>query len=146
MPTRNARTTWNGGLQDGSGQVELTSSKLATFDVSFPKRTAEDADGSTSPEELIAAAHSSCFAMQLSGNIARAGGTPKTLDVHAAVELGPDKDRGGFMLTGILLTVRGDVEDLDADGFVAAAQAAKEGCPVSKALAGVDISLDASLY
>jgi osmotically inducible protein OsmC len=146
MPTRNARTTWNGGLQDGSGQVELTSSKLATFDVSFPKRTAEDADGSTSPEELIAAAHSSCFAMQLSGNIARAGGTPKTLDVQAAVELGPDKDRGGFMLTGIRLTVRGEVEDLDADGFVAAAQAAKEGCPVSKALAGVDISLDASLY
>jgi osmotically inducible protein OsmC len=146
MPIRNARTTWNGGLQDGSGQVELTSSKLATFDVSFPKRTAEDANGSTSPEELIAAAHSSCFAMQLSGNIASAGGTPKTLDVQAAVELGPDKDRGGLMLTGIRLTVRGDVEDLDADGFVAAAQAAKEGCPVSKALAGVDISLDASLY
>ncbi|MDX6319843.1 MAG: lipoyl-dependent peroxiredoxin [Nocardioidaceae bacterium] len=146
MPTRNARTTWNGGLQDGSGQVELSSSKLATFDVSFPKRTADDANGSTSPEELIAAAHSSCFAMQLSGNIASAGGTPKTLDVQAAVELGPDKDRGGLMLTGIRLTVRGDVEDLDADGFVAAAQAAKEGCPVSKALAGVDISLDASLY
>jgi osmotically inducible protein OsmC len=146
MPIRNARTTWNGGLQDGSGQVELASSKLATFDVSFPKRTAEDANGSTSPEELIAAAHSSCFAMQLSGNIASAGGTPKTLDVQAAVELGPDKDRGGFMLTGFRLTVRGDVEDLDADGFVAAAQAAKEGCPVSKALAGVDISLDASLY
>jgi osmotically inducible protein OsmC len=146
MSIRNARTTWNGGLQDGSGQVELTSSKLATFDVSFPKRTAEDANGSTSPEELIAAAHSSCFAMQLSGNIASAGGTPKTLDVQAAVELGPDKDRGGLMLTGIRLTVRGDVEDLDADGFVAAAQAAKEGCPVSKALAGVDISLDASLY
>jgi lipoyl-dependent peroxiredoxin len=146
MPTRNARTTWNGGLQDGSGQVELSSSKLATFDVSFPKRTADDADGSTSPEELIAAAHSSCFAMQLSGNIANAGGTPKTLDVQAAVQLGPDKDRGGFMLTGIRLTVRGDVEGLDADGFAAAAQAAKEGCPVSKALAGVDISLDASLY
>jgi lipoyl-dependent peroxiredoxin len=146
MPTRNARTTWNGGLQDGSGQVELSSSKLATFDVSFPKRTAEDADGNTSPEELVAAAHSSCFAMQLSGNIARAGGTPKTLDVHAAVSLGRDEERGGFMLTGIRLTVRGDVEDLDADGFVAAAQAAKEGCPVSKALAGVDISLDASLY
>jgi osmotically inducible protein OsmC len=146
MPTRNARTTWNGGLQDGSGQVELSSSKLATFDVSFPKRTADDANGSTSPEELIAAAHSSCFAMQLSGNIASAGGTPKTLDVQAAVQLGPDKERGGLMLTGIQLTVRGDVEDLDAEGFLAAAQAAKEGCPVSKALAGVDISLDASLY
>lgn len=145
MPTRNARTNWNGGLQDGSGQVELSSSKVATFDVSFPKRAAEDADGTTSPEELIAAAHSSCFAMQLSANVASAGGTPKSLEVDAAVSLGPDKDGGGFKLTGIVLTVRGDVEGLDADGFAAAAQAAKDGCPVSKALTGVDISLDAAL-
>jgi osmotically inducible protein OsmC len=146
MPTRNAHTNWNGGLLDGSGQIELSSSKAGTFDVSFPKRTSDSADGTTSPEELIAAAHSSCFAMQLSGNIANAGGTPKTLDVSAAVTLGPDKDRGGLQLTGILLTVRGDVEDLDAEGFVAAAEAAKAGCPVSKALTGVDISLDAALY
>jgi osmotically inducible protein OsmC len=118
---------------------------VATFDVSFPKRTAEDADGTTSPEELIAAAHSSCFAMQLSGNIAKAGGTPKSLEVHAAVSLGPDKERGGLHLTGIALTVRGEVEGLDAEGFAAAAQAAKEGCPVSKALTGVDITLEASL-
>jgi osmotically inducible protein OsmC len=145
MPTRNAVTNWTGGLQDGSGQVELSSSQVATFDVSFPKRAAENADGTTSPEELIAAAHSSCFAMQLSGNIASAGGTPKTLEVQAAVSLGPDKERGGFMLTGIALTVRGEVEGLDADGFAAAAQAAKEGCPVSKALTGVDITLDAAL-
>jgi osmotically inducible protein OsmC len=145
MPTRNAVTNWTGGLQDGSGQVELSSSQVATFDVSFPKRAAENADGTTSPEELIAAAHSSCFAMQLSGNIASAGGTPKTLEVKAAVSLGPDKERGGFMLTGIALTVRGEVEGLDADGFAAAAQAAKEGCPVSKALTGVDITLDAAL-
>ena len=145
MPTRNAVTNWTGGLQDGSGQVELSSSQVATFDVSFPKRAAENADGTTSPEELIAAAHSSCFAMQLSGNIASAGGTPKSLEVQAAVSLGPDKERGGFMLTGIALTVRGEVEGLDADGFAAAAQAAKEGCPVSKALTGVDITLDAAL-
>jgi osmotically inducible protein OsmC len=145
MPTRNARTDWRGGLQDGSGQVELSSSKVATFDVSFPKRSAENADGTTSPEELIAAAHSSCFAMQLSGNIAKAGGTPKSLEVHAAVSLGPDKERGGLQLTGIALTVRGEVEGLDAEGFAAAAQAAKEGCPVSKALTGVDITLEASL-
>jgi osmotically inducible protein OsmC len=146
MPTRNAHTSWTGGLHDGSGQVELSSSKVATFEVSFPKRTADDANGVTSPEELIAAAHSSCFAMQLSGNIANAGGTPKSLDVRAAVSLGADTERGGLMLTGIVLTVRGDVEGLDAEGFVAAAQAAKEGCPVSKALAGVDISLDAALH
>jgi osmotically inducible protein OsmC len=146
MPTRTAHTNWRGGLQDGSGQVELSSSKVDTFDVSFPKRTSETAEGTTSPEELIAAAHSSCFAMQLSGNIANAGGTPKTLDVHAAVTLGRDEDRGGLQITGIVLTVRGDVDGLDADGFVAAAEAAKEGCPVSKALAAVDISLDAALY
>ena len=76
MATRTARTAWNGTLETGGGQVELSSSKVGTFDVSFPKRTAEDADGTTSPEELIAAAHSSCYAMQFSALIAQAGGTP----------------------------------------------------------------------
>jgi len=144
MPTRTARTAWTGSLQEGSGQVELTSSQVATFDVSFPKRAAENADGTTSPEELIAAAHSSCYAMQLSGNIAAAGGTPVALDVRADVSLGPDP-AGGFRLTGITLTVRGEVEGLDAAGFEQAAQAAKAGCPVSKALTGVEITLDAAL-
>jgi lipoyl-dependent peroxiredoxin len=145
MPTRTARTAWDGGLQDGSGQVELTSSGRGTFDVSFPKRAADDAGGTTSPEELIAAAHSSCFAMQLSALIAAAGGTPVSLEVRADVSLGPDPSDGGFKLTGIALTVKGEVEGLDAAGFQDAAQAAKAGCPVSKALAGVDITLDASL-
>src|SRR5919199_1444480 len=144
MATRTARTAWDGGLQDGTGQVELSSSKVGTFDVSFPKRAAEDAGGTTSPEELIAAAHSSCFAMQLSANIAQAGGTPQALEVKADVSLGPDP-AGGFRLTGIVLTVRGEVEGLDAAGFEKAAQEAKAGCPVSKALTGVDISLDAAL-
>ena len=144
MPTRTARTAWNGSLQEGSGQTELTSSGVGTFDVSFPKRAADEADGTTSPEELIAAAHSACFAMQLSANIAEAGGTPQSLDVTADVSLGPDK-AGGFRLTGIKLTVRGEVEGLDAAGFEKAAQAAKEGCPVSKALAGTTITLDAAL-
>ena len=145
MPTRTARTAWNGGLQDGSGQVELSSSKVGTFDVSFPKRAADEAGGTTSPEELVAAAHSSCYAMQLSALIAAAGGTPQSLDVTADVSLGPDAGDGGFRLTGITLTVIGEVEGLDADGFQKAAQAAKAGCPVSKALAGVEITLDASL-
>jgi len=144
MPTRTARTAWTGTLQEGSGQVELTSSQLATYDVSFPRRTAESADGTTSPEELIAAAHSACYAMQLSGNIAAAGGTPVALDVQADVSLGPDP-AGGFHLTGITLTVRGEVEGLDAAGFEKAAQDAKAGCPVSKALTGVEITLDAAL-
>ena len=144
MPTRTARTAWNGGLQDGSGQVELSSSKVGTFDVSFPKRAADDADGTTSPEELIAAAHSSCYAMQLSALIAEAGGTPQSLEVQAEVDLGPDP-AGGFQLTGIRITVRGEVDGLDEAGFVEAAEAAKAGCPVSKALKAVDITLDAAL-
>jgi osmotically inducible protein OsmC len=144
MPTRTARTAWTGTIAEGSGQVELSSSHLATYDVSFPKRTADDANGSTSPEELIAASHSSCYAMALAGGIGRAGGTPVSLDVRADVTLGPDPD-GGFKLTGIVLTVRGKVDGLDAAGFEQAAQEAKAGCPISKALAAVDITLDAAL-
>ena len=145
MPTRSARTAWNGGLEDGSGQVELSSSKVGTYDVSFPKRAADEAGGTTSPEELIAAAHSSCFAMQLSHLIAAAGGTPQSLEVTADVTLGADAGDGGFRLTGIMLTVVGEVEGLDAAGFELAAQAAKAGCPISKALTGVEITLDAKL-
>ena len=145
MPTRTARTAWNGGLEDGSGQVALSSSKVGTYGVSFPKRAADEAGGATSPEELIAAAHSSCFAMQLSALIAAAGGTPQSLEVTADVSLGPDKGDGGFRLTGIALKVVGEVDGLDAAGFEKAAQDAKVGCPVSKALTGVDITLDAKL-
>lgn len=145
MPTRTARTAWDGGLEDGSGQVELSSSKAGTYSVSFPRRAADDAEGVTSPEELIAAAHSACFAMQLSANVAEAGGTPHSLEVSADVSLGPDAAAGGFALTGITLTVRGEVEGLDAAAFLKAAEAAKAGCPVSKALAGVEITLDAAL-
>jgi osmotically inducible protein OsmC len=144
MPTRTARTAWTGTLEKGSGQVELSSSHVGTYDVSFPKRAAEDAGGTTSPEELIAAAHSACYAMQLSALIAQAGGTPQALDVQADVSLGPDP-AGGFRLTGIKLTVRGEVEGLDPDAFAKVAQEAKSTCPVSKALTGVDISLDAAL-
>jgi osmotically inducible protein OsmC len=145
MPTRTARTAWNGTLETGSGQVELSSSHVGTYEVSFPKRAADEAGGTTSPEELVAAAHSSCFAMQLSANIAEAGGTPHSLEVTADVSLGPDQDNGGFKLTGIALKVVGEVEGLDEAGFQKAADAAKAGCPVSKALAAVDITLDASL-
>lgn len=143
MPTRSAHTAWKGGLADGSGQTELTSSGVGTFDVSFPKRAADDAGGTTSPEELIAAAHSACFAMQLSAVLAEAGGTPVALDVTADVTLRPDP-AGGFRISGIVLKVSGEVEGLDADGFAAAAQAAKATCPVSKALTGTDITLEVS--
>src|SRR2546421_945247 len=144
MPTRTARTAWNGDLQTGSGQVELSSSKVGTYDVSFPKRAADDADGTTSPEELIAAADSACYSMALSAEIGRAGGTPQSLDVTAAVTLGPDP-AGGFRISGIALTVRAEVEGLDEAGFESAAQAAKNGCPGRKALTGSTITLDAAL-
>src|SRR3954454_16880244 len=100
MPTRTARTAWNGDLQNGSGQVELTSSGVGTYDVSFPKRAADDADGTTSPEELIAAAHTACYAMSISNEIAQRGGVPQAIDVQADVALGPDSVAGGFKLTG----------------------------------------------
>ena len=143
MPTRSARTAWNGTLQEGSGQVELSSSKVGTYEVSFPKRAADEAGGTTSPEELIAAAHSACFAMALSSEIGKAGGTPQSLEVSADVTLG--QQDGAPAITGIAITVRGEVDGLDADGFQEAAQKAKAGCPVSKALTGTEITLDASL-
>ncbi|MGV8966083.1 MAG: OsmC family peroxiredoxin [Cellulomonas sp.] len=144
MPTRIARTAWTGTLMEGSGQVELTSSGTGTFDVSFPRRTAEKAEGITSPEELIAAAHSSCYAMQLSAVIAEAGGVPIALQVTDEATLVPDP-AGGFRISTIAVTVRGEVEGLDAAGFATAAEKAKETCPVSKALTGVVITLDAAL-
>lgn len=144
MPTRSARTAWNGTLETGSGQVELSSSKLATFDVSFPRRAADDANGTTSPEELLAASHSACYAMQLSAELGAAGGTIEALDVSADVTLGADP-AGGFRLTKIALTVRGEVTGIDSDAFLAAAESTKLNCPISKALTGVEITLDAAL-
>ncbi|SMH50605.1 osmotically inducible protein OsmC [Rathayibacter oskolensis] len=143
MPTRTARTAWNGSLETGEGQVELSSSKLGTYDVSFPKRAADDANGSTSPEELLGAAHSACYAMQFSAVLGQAGGTVEALDVRADVSLGPDS-AGGFKLTGIALIVSGEVSGIDEATFLKAAEDAKNTCPVSKALTGVEITLDAT--
>jgi osmotically inducible protein OsmC len=145
VPTRTARTAWTGTLAEGSGQVELTSSGIGTYEVSFPKRAADESPGTTSPEELIAAAHTACYAMSLTSEVAKAGGTPHALDVTATVTLGADAERGGFAITGIALAVEGEVEGLDEAAFEKAAQTAKEGCPVSKALAGTTITLQASL-
>ena len=144
MPTRSARTAWDGGFETGSGQVELTSSGLATFDVSFPKRASDDGGGATNPEELLAASHSACYTMSLSAGIGRLGGTVHTIETTADVTLGPDP-AGGFKLTGIALTVRAEVDGLDDAAFQQAAAEAKAGCPISKALTGVDITLDAAL-
>jgi len=120
------------------------SSGVGTFDMSFPKRSADAADGTTSPEELIAAAHSACFSMQFAALLSAAGGTVNSLATDAEVGLGPDQPKG-FRLTGIKLTVRGRVDGLDAATFSDIASQAKAACPVSKALTGVDITLDAAL-
>ena len=143
MSQRSAHTSWTGGLQDGTGHVTLTSSGAGSFDVSFPKRTSEEADGTTSPEELIGAAHSACYSMQLSSYVAKAGGTPVRLEVDATVTLAPDP-AGGSRISQIDLTVRGTVENLDEEAFKKAATEAKTNCPVSKALAGTTITLDAA--
>jgi lipoyl-dependent peroxiredoxin len=141
MPTRTARTSWKGSLQEGTGTVVLASSGLGTYEVSFPKRAAEDAGGATSPEELIAAAHSACFAMQFSALLGADGGSEPELEVAADVTLGPDP-AGGFRISGIKLTVSGSAEGVSAEDFARIAADAKATCPVSKALTGTEITLD----
>jgi osmotically inducible protein OsmC len=137
--TRKATTHWEGNLLEGKGTVALESSGVGSFDVSWPSR-AEAANGKTSPEELIAAAHSSCYSMALSHGLAQAGTPPTTVDTTADVTLQP-----GTGITGIHLTVRASVPGLDADAFAEAAENAKKNCPVSQALTGTTITLDASL-
>ena len=133
--TRTAAGEWHGSLTEGSGRVTLESSGLGTFDVTWASR-AEQPEGRTSPEELIAAAHASCFSMQLSGGLTKAGHPPTSLNTRAEVDFQP-----GEGITGIRLRVSGEVPGLDAEGFREAAEAAKVGCPVSKALAAVPIAL-----
>jgi osmotically inducible protein OsmC len=137
--TRTSTTRWEGSLMDGKGQVSLQSSGLGTFDVTWASR-AEDPNGRTSPEELVAAAHSACFSMALSHALAQAGNPPEHLETSADVTFQP-----GEGITGIHLTARGAVPGVSADDFAAAADQAKANCPVSKALAGTSITLDATL-
>ena len=138
---RRAEVTWNGSLMEGSGTItSTTSGAIGTQPVSWPNR-AEDAPSATSPEELIAAAHASCFSMALSAGLSRAGTPPEQLRTSATVTFQP-----GEGITKIALAVVGTVPGLDAAGFEEAAQGAKANCPVSKALASVpEITLDASL-
>ena len=136
---RKASTHWEGTLFEGAGQVTLDSSGLGTYDVSWPAR-AEEPNGKTSPEELIAAAHSSCFSMALSNGLAKADNPASALDVTADVTFKP-----GTGITGIHLTVVGTVDGISKEDFEAAAEDAKKNCPVSQALTGTTITLDASL-
>ncbi|MET8625477.1 OsmC family protein [Kitasatospora sp. NPDC004669] len=137
--TRTARTAWEGNLLNGKGLVTFASSGIGEYPVSWPAR-AEEPNGKTSPEELIAAAHSACFSMALSNGLTKAGNPPAKLDTQADVTFQPGKG-----ITGIHLTVTGDVPGLDEAGFAKAAEDAKANCPVSQALTGTTITLTAKL-
>ncbi|MDO9379428.1 MAG: OsmC family peroxiredoxin [Nocardioidaceae bacterium] len=138
MATREARARWTGSLPDGEGTVALTTSGAAELGFSLDRRASDTPDG-TGPEELLAAAHAACFAMQLSAILTFGGTPPESIDVGARVtQGGPDVD---FDLTGIALTVRAVVPGLDVDAVAEAARQAKEQCPVGRALSGVPVEL-----
>jgi len=139
---RRADVTWNGSLMDGSGTIRSTTSgALGELPVSWAARSEDQTGGKTSPEELIAAAHASCFSMALSAGLAKAGSPPDELKTSATVTFQP-----GEGITKIALTVEGSVPGLDEDAFREAAETAKVNCPVSQALASVpEITLDARL-
>jgi osmotically inducible protein OsmC len=138
---RTASVTWHGSLLEGQGRIDAVGSgALGPLDVTWASR-AEDPDGRTSPEELIAAAWASCYSMALSHGLAGAGTPPETLSTSVTVTFQP----GEGIIRGHI-TVRGNVPGVDAAGFAEAAEGAKVNCPVSKALAGIpDVTLDAAL-
>ncbi|HEY8644955.1 MAG TPA: OsmC family peroxiredoxin [Gaiellaceae bacterium] len=138
---RTANVVWHGDLMNGSGTIaQVPSGAFGPLDVSWASR-AEEPNGKTSPEELIAAAWASCFAMALSHGLAKAGTPPEQLETSATVTFQP-----GEGITRGVLTVRGTVPSLDEAGFLAAAEDAKKNCPVSQALSGIpDVTLEASL-
>lgn len=139
---RRADVVWKGDLMKGSGTFDLASSgAMKGAGISFATRT-ENPNGNTSPEELIAAAHASCYAMALSNTLAEGGNDPEELHVSANCVL----DMGSLKVTTVVLDVKGNVPGLDEDGFKSAAEQAEQTCPVSNALRGnVDIQLNVSL-
>ena len=141
MADRTAHVTWTGTLFEGSGTIDrVGSGSFGPLDISWASR-AEDSDGRTSPEELIAAAHASCFSMALSNGLAKAGTPAERLETSATVTFVP-----GTGITKVALVVRGSVPGIDEAAFAEQAQGAKENCPVSKALAAVpEITLEAAL-
>jgi osmotically inducible protein OsmC len=136
-----ASTTWKGNLFQGSGTTTMDSSGLGTYDVTWKARTEEDR-ARTNPEELIAAAHATCFSMAFSNELDQNGTPPTQLDTSAEVTFSTD---GGAHISGVHLTVNAQIEGISEEDFQRIAEAAKVGCPVSKALAGTEITLTASL-
>ena len=137
--TRTATAHWEGTLKEGAGKVSLDSSKLGTYEVTWPARS-EAPEGRTSPEELIAAAHSTCYSMSLALALSQAGSVPERIDTKAEVGFQPGKG-----ITGVHLSVRASVPGINGDDFAKQAETAKENCPVSQALTGTTITLDAQL-
>jgi osmotically inducible protein OsmC len=142
---RRADATWSGDLASGTGRVKgSTSGAFGPLEVSWPRRSEPDANGVTSPEELLAAAHASCFAMALSAGLARGGTPPQSLNVSATVTF--DRVGEGFGVVSSVLEVRGNVPNLNEAAFQTAAEGAKDGCPISKALkSNVEMSVKATL-
>src|ERR1700737_403941 len=142
---RRADVAWSGNLATGKGKVSAsTSGAFKGLEVSWPRRSEADANGVTSPEELLAASHASCYAMALSAGLGGAGSPPETLAVSATVTF--DKVGDGFKVVSSVLEVRGRVPNMDEAAFVKAAEAAKDGCPISAALKGnIDLSVKATL-
>jgi len=144
MPVRNASTAWEGSVQEGKGRTSLDSSGAATFDVSFPSRIADSpTNGQTDSEELIGAALTTCFSENLAGTLGRNDVTLKTAHTTAQVRLA--KNDAGLSITDITLTTRATVDGADEARFKELAAEAERTCPVSKALAGTTITLDAAL-
>ena len=140
MPVRKASAVWNGTLKEGNGTMKMQSGAYEGK-YSFGSRFQEDPG--TNPEELIAAAHAGCFSMALSGGLTKSGFSPERVETSAKAHL--EKVGEGFKITRIQLTCQASVPGIDDAAFQEIAAGAKAGCPVSQALAGVDISLDAPL-
>jgi len=140
-----ATAVWNGDLTGGSGTVDFGTGALPGTPLTWASRT-ESSDGKTSPEELVAAAHASCYAMAFSNVLATAGHQPDQLHVSATVAFGPKDGGGGFEIKSSALTVRGKVSGLDQSAFEKLATEGEQGCPISNALRGnIDITVNATL-
>lgn len=140
MPVRNAEAEWNGSIMDGKGNMRLGS---GAFEGAYSFKSRMEDGAGTNPEELIGAAHAGCFSMALSAALGQAGFEPKSINTKAAVRF--DKVENGFAITRIDLTTQAEIPGIDEEKFQEFARSAKENCPVSKALAGTEINLQANL-
>jgi len=140
MPVRSAEAEWKGALMDGAGTIKLGS---GAFEGQYSFKTRFEDGKGTNPEELIGAAHAGCFSMALAAQLSRAGFKPNR--IHSVAKVHLEKLADGFAINKIDLETEADVPGVDAKNFQEQAEMAKKGCPVSKALAGVEIHLNATL-